>query len=878
MTETFTSQLHGYKHGHQLLSSSAKISKGDQAVIDRLSDVAGPLRPGEAFDPYLTAYPLPSGEFFVLARTWQDLSVPRAGCVRTLSLVIPIETWSSSPTLNDFLASLALSEMPMTATSGTVTHARHTPLPSVSDFAGNELLEAIFLEEAKPVAIFDAPEPELITVRLLTALWPTMRKRFAVCTFALSPRKIEGRSFDLVFAPKDARSRFAKWEGRRIDAKGGTSTRHRWTRSIIDRVFHEPIPKLLSDQELRLVGSEDSGSSSALRIVLLWEELHQNLERTPSAALGLLDIANSRSGADPGVIASLQPAIAEAAHRAVSTFPATEAWEFIGALTKKMRGSAFASALPAIGDAAGDLAAKSPAGAIALVEQPDAQGALSAIVPQIANGLRVGFGDATEHALIQAHPMALSRLLSSSVDLAATLASSAPMIRRIAEILPQLPPDSFDAVKEALLPALVQDFQREAFLPLVASLSTEELLEEARHLAAVSMFAAESFIPVLSNRAHELGADRRLRDLLVTFDASQGRDQLLAAGLEPTEEDVDWLLDEQSIGPKLKEHLFLELLRRATTNEFASLFRNDHSAEEFVRSIPDSASDILLRAAGEIWLPLSVHLDVVSRLLPMVSKHQARDLLWRVIERCLREESLENGPTTIAHLLDLLGEKLDGSRLAKAGLGQDLPPRLFNRNMVAFGATAEKARNRLLHAIDDIARVLSERYSLDMDRGAGIACAQLFSDAESLDRGSHLRASGRLLPTLLRSGGSPVSPVIAATFPAVYRELAKEDDVPDLLRFIPFFDWDRCKSARRELVDAFLRSRTWSPGDLALTAFLAGDLQRLLRRVAKDDEGGQYIKRLSHEIPRLPLHARSDITRAVSNLYEDWPAKYDWRD
>ena len=47
-------QLHGYRNGHQLLSSSAKLSKADQDLVDRLSDVAGPLRPGEHFDSYLT--------------------------------------------------------------------------------------------------------------------------------------------------------------------------------------------------------------------------------------------------------------------------------------------------------------------------------------------------------------------------------------------------------------------------------------------------------------------------------------------------------------------------------------------------------------------------------------------------------------------------------------------------------------------------------------------------------------------------------------------------------------------------------------------------------------------------------------------------------
>ena len=53
--------------------------------------------------------------------------------------------------------------------------------------------------------MLDALEPELVATRLLTALWPSLRRRFAVSTFARSPRKIGGRDFDLVFAPKDAR-------------------------------------------------------------------------------------------------------------------------------------------------------------------------------------------------------------------------------------------------------------------------------------------------------------------------------------------------------------------------------------------------------------------------------------------------------------------------------------------------------------------------------------------------------------------------------------------------------------------------------------------------------------------------------------------------
>jgi hypothetical protein len=51
------------------------------------------------------------------------------------------------------------------------------------------------------------------------------------------------------------------------------------------------------------------------------------------------------------------------------------------------------------------------------------------------------------------------------------------------------------------------------------------------------------------------------------------------------------------------------------------------------------------------------------------------------------------------------------------------------------------------------------------------------------------------------------------TFQPVYRELQKER-LPDFLGLVfLFLDWDRCKSARRELIEAFFRS-DWLGTDL----------------------------------------------------------------
>lgn len=148
-------QVHGYRQGHQLLASSVQLTKADQSIVDRLSDVAGPLRPKEKFDPYLTAYPLPSGLHYVLARTWQDSMVARAGCVRTLSLIIPVEAWANAKELGGFLALLNAEGLPaeLDATSRSVPSQGPSPLPSAPDFRASELLEALFLEETRPVTL-----------------------------------------------------------------------------------------------------------------------------------------------------------------------------------------------------------------------------------------------------------------------------------------------------------------------------------------------------------------------------------------------------------------------------------------------------------------------------------------------------------------------------------------------------------------------------------------------------------------------------------------------------------------------------------------------------------------------------------------------------
>lgn len=859
-------QIHGYRQGHELLASSVRLPKSDQSTVDQLSDVAGPLRPGEIFAPYLSAYPLPSGTHFVLARTWQDLTVARAGCVRTLSLLIPTSNWASVKGLDPFLDLLAPELSRLTAEKVEIAEFEPNPLPITPSFQACELLEALFFEEPKPVAIFDAPDAELIAIRIMTALWPSIRKRFSLSTFALSPRKIEGRNFDLIFAPKDARPKFADWPGRRIDGRAANGARHRWTDTIVDRVFNQPLPCLLHDREVGQIASDEASASAVLRIALLWDELVDKLEHSPSAALGILDIANSRMSLDSDAIGFLKPALAAAAQRAVDSLPATEAWDFIGAIARKMHGTAMATEMRTVAAASGRLAKKSPDGAFALLTQPDPHGAIQSLVPEIAHGIGENFDQSVERGLLDACPETLARLLTAGGRLPEILVTKALLIDRLGEALVKLTPTQFDAVRRVVLPLLIDDDQLAAAKPLLASLDVDALLAEVRHLADANGFNASTFIDPIVERAKGLNILIELRAEILSALASERRDLFLWKTLTPLVADVTWLLKERRLDDRLAKRFLIDLLRTADDAQRSALFRSDSIAEILLVELPLEAADILRLAVLEFDFPTTLHLMTILKLLPISEGDQRVELAMKALERCLSDRFALDEVATVSMLLGVVGQVLDGAWAVRCGLNRGVGTAIVNRNLLAFHLAPQPARTCLVNMVDHIALAIQNRYSLDLDAQGAWACAQIFWSAGEVNAPGLLRAAGRLLPTLLKSRRDPVSIMIAATFPCVYKDLANKDDVPDILSLIPFLALDRCRAARTELVNAFLNSSVWAPGDLALTACLCSDTRRILGRTAKSVAGAAYIDRLAADLGRLPAHFRDQANLAIAEI------------
>ncbi len=857
-------QLHGYRQGHELLSTSIKLSKNDQNSIDRLSDVAGPLRPGQKFEPYLTFYPLPSGEHYVVARTWQDFDAPRAGCVRTRSAVLPMEEWVKGIDVMELASKLSFEGPVSPATTFSLVNEKST-LPMVEPSQTIELIEAIFLEERKPVVVFDAFSPEAITVRLFIAFWPSFRRQFAATTFALSPRSIGGRNFDLIFSSRDARSRFSDWDGRKIDVRKETNPRHRWSIQIAERVFGAEWPSLLKEDTLGELSS--GGGEADFRISLLWNELHTKLQHSPNAVLGLLDIANSRAKRSLDAIRTLEPALADAAKRAVVQLSPSDAWRFLYALTEKLREIRLnLSAAKVIRAAAIKLAERSPEEALANVPIVSSGKGKQLLLGAIGEGLsNFGLPELVE-TLGMLPPSELLLLLINNGSFAeATLQSMPQFAEQLASEIEYSSAAVQDRARRTLLRHLVRDEDAPLARAIFPLLDEQDLVNEAKWLAKINGYASQEIGRVLIDRAAQLGQVAVLRDIASHVSSGPGADFLLSGLVGPSEEGLTWLISKHDLSDERKSHLISRILSEVSPDRIRSIAAYDVATDLLTLLAVDPASNIELIDAflREVKQNSEAVVRTLLNILPHATGESQTRLSRRAIEALLAQEWPDR-QSIIETLLAQLGHKIDISSIIRVGLSKAVPGTIAAANISVFNSSPEDTRVRFLKNVEDFGRALTARGAIDYGYGGAEAAAALLWDASRVNPAGFVKASSSLLPFVMKSIREPAGPLIAAVFPPVYHELKKADEAPDFLRFFLFVDWDKCKVARHDLVDQFLVS-DWRGTDIALAASRAGDAVRILRRIDKLG-GSAVIETIAENISSIPEPWRSDIGQAIKGI------------
>lgn len=864
-------QLHGYNHGHELLSGSITLPPRDQDLIDRLSDIAGPIAPGEKILPYITCYPLPSGSHYVIARTWHDREAPRAGCVRTRSLLIPMEEWATVADPSA-LAAIATEAGPSQKSKRLSIEPDLAKVAPPVENAGAELLEALFLEVPVPVAVFGSKVAELITIRLLTAIWPSMRRRFTASTFCNSPRTIAKKSFDLVFAPVEARSRFSDWKGRRIDGTKASPSRHRWSLKIADEIFRAPHPSLSTLDAFGEMAGDEKGNEEALRLSLLWGELANRVSTEPQAALGLLDIANTRKSRRARLVTELAPVLTRAAITVTSTMPPSEAWRFLQVLIAKLGDTQLRlSLIRSVSSETVALAQRHPLSAVEAISQlvkDDGDYFLQDIATGIARSdtfepavrnLAAFPGDALLRTVL-ASPELIVRLLEGEYGIESALATS----------IDSASEDEIETARTCLLPQLVNDRHAGLFSKLMEDASATLITTEAERLKNANDFTAIALNDVLVDAARREGKIVPLRETVVKARQSQPSTAMLRKLLEPSIADIRWILSAMQSSDVRRPKLLIDVLTSASKQQLCSIFSQPDILDSVLKAIEElpAATEVLARIVENVPLHRASQIALVMRILSRINGPRAERIAVVGLEAALSKSFAGEREKIVSTFLDRAIEQLDIGHILKIGAGQEVPADLASGNLVLFDKSQPVVRNKFLKNPIVLADTVVGRGTLDLSYEGSEAVGRLLWDSAPVDHHGFRLASAKLLYFVTNAKVEAASPIIAAAFPSVYRDLQKES-LPDFLSYMfPFVDWDRCKVARRELARALLSS-SWRPKDIALAAARAGDADRIIKSIAKQDSGSLAISSIEREADSIPEPWKRQVKKAIKDLRKD---------
>lgn len=877
MVETrIEQQEHGYRSGHQLLSASLRLQRDDQDLIDRLSDMSGQLRPGETFASYLTTYPLPSRSHYVVARTWQDLEAPRAGCVRTRSLLVPIATWDALDGIARILPLLTPVHFGEKATTVELPEEASS-LPEVIDPRTIELVEALFLEERQPIVFFEIGEPEAVMARVLAALWPALKRNFATCTFTLAPRRLESRDFDLVFAPRSARTRFADWTGRRIDASSTTSDtpRHRWSIPTWKRVFQSDHPSLIATDALGALRDDTRGDEATLRLSLLWNELVAKADRTPSAVLGMLDILNRRHPKDLDGFKTISGYVRNAIGLAATQLEVAEGWRYLSILLSKLADwPAYQRMAELTRQSSLKLTERDYHKALEYLEAESRSS--HSVPPPILSGIGEGLSrclpEATSLAsLSNLSPDIGAGLIEASSKLAGLAASEAAAdttgsLPTLVRIISSSDRDGLAGLRAQLLPFLNDANLAPLLPPLLSGVSATELTDFAKLLGRATAFAIAAFDEPLGNAARDAESLLALRDAVATEFEGEGADRLLLSTLSADSADIGWL-QEGRIIPHRASTLLSTLLERASDRTMISLQRDATTRDRIIeillwdlpRGAPPLARLILL---GD--LPIETTLDVGLRILPAAAPDIVGALARYMVSRAFVEARPDDH--RIGPMLEIPGLRIPASQIAQLIASRSASTGRVASNLMLIGNAPSPLRLEAIARIDDLSDRLVHRSSENLGVAAYTAWALMVADAGSHDDAVQLEASLPALALAMRSPHLPVSPLVRVTFPIVYAQLLRSKGDEDFgiiprLMMLPmsyFVDWDRAKSARHDLADVFLSS-SWPPSDLLLTAIDAGIEHHVLKRLSRSSRGNDYIHAIQNDIGRLSDRDQSKI-------------------
>ncbi|RKR82158.1 hypothetical protein BDD43_2327 [Mucilaginibacter gracilis] len=842
-------QIHKYKNGHQLVGSTIQLPRIDQDTIDRLSDISGQLRPGEMFEPYFTCYPLPSDKYFVVARTWQDLTAPRAGCVLTKSIVIPMREWELSDRVSLFFDALDYAnfdqEFPQIDTANTPAF-----ILGVTEAPVEEIAEALFLEQRKPIIIFDSTEAETIIKRLYTAFWPSIRKTFAACSFALSPRSITNRPFDLLFSSSNIRTRFSDWPGRRIEAASTKNriARHHWTSELTNKLFKNDVPSLY-DKSTAVFDFVHSGNESTLRLSLLWDELMSKakFESSPIAILGLLDIVNSQKEIGGALYKNLRPFIEPAVDNALRILNPDEAWKFYaGLLIKQKRFRIDRDLLLKIITTCRSLTIANPNAAIDFISNfnPSSEQVPVILFRAIGDGLAETMPQSLP-ALSKINKLVGLQLLLKSRELAK---QSMKLIESGREQLTDTITVYFTTANKLQLQRLKNNLLQYVRMPahkditslLLKKASTEQYQRILLVIAKNTQFRFREFDDILLQSTFYYKGYQYLLKLIIDYGQEKG-DKLLVSLLRAKPALIgNYYFDTTVVSPS-KTSVIVEVINGLDYDALADLTKQNKYFDVLFAFLV-TEKKIHRNIVAELVLLADIDVDsalaIINKLPALAINSVNIDRLIVLLNKGFAQNKVSNH---ISKILDKLNQE-NASTVVRAIFSRDVDNQLLEKIIYALLNTSGPVLKKCL---SDHIDIISEQLAGSvLNPDLEESWISIFKLSKHLEK--QTRAAISMLIYAYNQDKKDPANLITAAFPVVYDTLLHNRNLVQSIAYWVFPDWDKCKTLRHDLTDRYINS-DWPVAGLLQVARKTGIMKEIISILGNSKDGRKYIEQIIDE-------------------------------
>lgn len=901
--------LHGYRSGHGQISSSIRLNARDSDLVTRLSDLSGSLSTGTKFSSYVTFYPLPTRDYYALAKTWPDPNAPRSGCVVTHTLLVSTEDWALCKNVNCFRSLFKNPVLnpnhdftkPLFASEGTDVESQALQLDQKS---ASQFIARYFGGAIRPLVWFQTTNTEEYLWRLVQHLWPKLRGVFSCCSYSLRQRTLEDRPFDLLFAPDSVYSRFTKMSIEHLILPRTIRSEEIETEAWIQywtKAMFSSQPGLPTGEEELSVWQELDDDPTAIRKLSLIQDLRSRSNQSPTAGVGAIDVVESLAR-NPTSALNLKREVLHDAISASRISPSVEESAMcLRLIDDRLNRDAFSAVSAeysnAISNASMDLTIKAPGTVLATYRHSLGE-SLSDDQSAFGKGVFLGLIH-----LAKVEPYRLD-MLGNVPLIAADVFRAAPAfgttyyrsggenaVRTLASWF--LTTNDKDARKSVCINLLSEPDIYQHF----------ELLTEM--FAGVSEGEISGILDTIADTRIGL-SDPNIRKALVPSDNSKIKRairrwvgsqsfaishavELAAETFAKTAEGFTSLIKSQDMSHSLKANVlaaYLENLGSSKPYWLHDKLSADHIVlQELLqfalenRRVESLVDPFVYDLTA---LPVTASPELLHIVMEFKDHAASGHLTYLALKDALQSEFQG---VEASHIESFLQAEIVGSWIEQAHSHDvvALVVQSCHRDPFAVSRAwrwVAKAPDALYYKQGTLLDITDSLLSIVLQiLPAGtveslIACVSRTKNSNFAEL--HYEFCSRILRFSFENSRHPLGALIPATFPDVYAGVVKYERKPSFFfGFFNSYDWDKGKELRSTLVDTFLGSQ-WPAVHLAITANRANILKKVFKRIMRQPNGHSYLNAMSTELRYSrdgeSIDTAAQIARMLEkpDFYEEW--------